>query len=373
MTKDYYNIELLRIHELRDLARKMGVKSPTRLKREELIENINKIINGDAKPYIRPNLKGRPVKNANSFVENDYFVPDLNNCGQKNELTPYPRYESNFDCCVAMPHSTFGTGEDELQQCQGIIDTIGKNYGLIRNKDLVSRSTDVYVSPIIVKKYNLKSGQNISGKCKWLSEEKPKVIVDIDEVPAKTKYEYDCPGESLSNPRKNAFLHSYMLGGKYLIEMHETNRIKDYFENVCNAFKESDTTVYGLKLNAEPYNAQNNVEHMLYVPFNTSDDQVGNITRLFFNVLKRRAEQGQNVIVVVDSLSKFAKAVNNMINNDVMHSTITPKVLYSVKEILAVAKRIASDSSITLIDIEGNITPNTMKEMFENEIKPLYN
>ena len=370
---DYYNIELLRIHELRDLARKMGVKSPTRLKREELIENINKIINGDAKPYVRPNLKGRPVKNTNSFVENDYFVPDLNTFCQNTDLTPYTRNESNFDCCVAMPHSTFGTGEDDLQPCHGIIDINGKNYGLIREKDLVARSTDVYVSPIIVKKYNLKSGQEISGKCKWLSEEKPKVLVDIDEVPAKSKYEYDSVGISLSDVRKNGFLHSYMLGGKYLIEMHETTRTKGYFEAVCNAFKESDITVYGLKLNAEPYNAQNKVEHMLYVPFNTSDDQVEKITRLYFDVLKRHAEQGQNVVVVVDSLSKFAKAINNMINNDVMHSTITPKVLYSVKEILAVAKRIASDSSITLIDIEGNITPNTMKEMFENEIKPLYN
>lgn len=54
-------LEQFNIYGLRSIAREVGVKAPTKLKREQLIEEILLIKSGAKKPYI-PSKIGRPVK-----------------------------------------------------------------------------------------------------------------------------------------------------------------------------------------------------------------------------------------------------------------------------------------------------------------------
>lgn len=51
------NVSNMRIYELRDYARKVGVKSPTSKTKEVLINEINAILSGKEKPY--KTVKGR--------------------------------------------------------------------------------------------------------------------------------------------------------------------------------------------------------------------------------------------------------------------------------------------------------------------------
>ena len=56
MDEKISDLQQLRIHELRDLARKMGVNAPTSKKKEVLIEEIVKIMNGeDVGTYVSVN------------------------------------------------------------------------------------------------------------------------------------------------------------------------------------------------------------------------------------------------------------------------------------------------------------------------------
>jgi len=48
------------VHELKKIARDVGVKCPTSLKKAELIEQIEKIKSGKQQPYFNNNGKGRP-------------------------------------------------------------------------------------------------------------------------------------------------------------------------------------------------------------------------------------------------------------------------------------------------------------------------
>ena len=61
--KQLYEIN---IHDLRILARKIGVKAPTKLKKKELIDEILKIESGKKQPCA-PSNRGRPLKKC---VEN---------------------------------------------------------------------------------------------------------------------------------------------------------------------------------------------------------------------------------------------------------------------------------------------------------------
>lgn len=57
--------EDLNIYELRDIARKIGVKNPTTKKRDVLVKEIEQIKRGELQPYFSTTKQGRPAKNLN--------------------------------------------------------------------------------------------------------------------------------------------------------------------------------------------------------------------------------------------------------------------------------------------------------------------
>ena len=64
---DFEYIDKLRIHELRDFARKLGVASPTTLKKEELIAKIISIVEFDQESN---NCDNKYVKTITPIYEN---------------------------------------------------------------------------------------------------------------------------------------------------------------------------------------------------------------------------------------------------------------------------------------------------------------
>ena len=63
------------MHSLRNIAREMGVKAPTRLKKRELINEILQIDSGVKRPCIRSN-RGRPLKRDVEQVEKTSLFAD---------------------------------------------------------------------------------------------------------------------------------------------------------------------------------------------------------------------------------------------------------------------------------------------------------
>ena len=58
------NLDNLNIYELRNYARKIGVKCPTQKKKLELINEIIKIETGEQERYFNKNKCGRPIKSC---------------------------------------------------------------------------------------------------------------------------------------------------------------------------------------------------------------------------------------------------------------------------------------------------------------------
>ncbi|MBE5746360.1 MAG: hypothetical protein E7359_03630 [Clostridiales bacterium] len=62
------------IYDLRDIGRNRGVKSPTQLKKHDLIVEILNIENGKKEPHVKTSKQGRPTKktinfNINSLIQ----------------------------------------------------------------------------------------------------------------------------------------------------------------------------------------------------------------------------------------------------------------------------------------------------------------
>lgn len=366
------DIEQYRIHELRDIGRKVGVKAPTMLKRDQLIEQIKLLMNGEEKPFKRKDLKGRPAKKTpislirhENSTENDY--DDLFN----KEYMYVNGDQDYFGMQVAMPQTVYTACiDDTLEPCEGIVDISSKGFAILRGKNLYCSENDIYISPILVRKYNLRSGDTVKGKCKWLTDDRPRVMVDMDTKVSKRKYDYASENIGLGSTISNSWLHNYAFGGKYVVFSNENTLSKEHFEDMMKSFELGGADVYGLRINAEAHTTNDN-NKIFNIPFNIIDEKVAVMSKLYIETLKRKMEDGKNVIVLIDSLSKVAKVVNSAASNDVMHATIRPFALFSVKDLLAAAKRINEKSSLTIIDIEGNITPNSIQQLFKDEVLPL--
>lgn len=94
MQHDIVQLYEMNIHVLRNIAREVGVKSPTTLTKKALIDEILQIESGNKQPCI-PTKKGRPPKNdnANKRLKNEKIV-DENAMDLKNNM------KKEFIACI---------------------------------------------------------------------------------------------------------------------------------------------------------------------------------------------------------------------------------------------------------------------------------
>lgn len=370
---DQYNLGVLGIHELRDLANVLGVKSPTTKNSDQLKEAISDILEGRAEPYVRPNKKGRPLKhNTNSFMRNENFIPTLEKLGRELSV-PYQCKDEDYDWSVAMPHAMYTACiDDKLDDCDGVVETTKAGFGWLRQDDCKKRKDDIYISPVLIKQHSLKSGDYVSGKSKWLSNDKPRAMVEVTFANNNKPYFFESSSIGLGKTYTNSFVGEYQLGGKYILSFPESSRQSTYFEDVCKSFVGDGVEICAIKLNAD-INIVSDLPNIIYIPFDLDDDQASSMTNLYFERFKRKMEEGKNLVVVIDSLTKYTKSVNAVTTNNVIHQEVSPKTLLAVKQLVGIAKCISTDASITLVDIEGDIKPESIKQFFDCEIKPLFN
>ena len=164
----YFDRDLLlqsSIFELRNIARDIGVASPTIYKKEELIEKIFQIINGEAKPHIPKSRQGRPPKSIATSTRKsviDVILPTGNNVYTIDEQEP-----------LYLSESVQAFLENEKNPSKKIIDIYGYlditpyGYGFIRReREVYSAFAGAYISPKLIYAHKLKHGDYIKGLAK---------------------------------------------------------------------------------------------------------------------------------------------------------------------------------------------------------------
>ena len=133
----------LSIFSLRELARRTGVNSPTSKKKDELINEIISIRNGEKKPYIPKTKQGRPPKN---------FGYDVNMFNPKTVIKP------NFPSKILVlnqPEVKFAVGE--VLNVYGVVEVMQNGSAFLWEYKATGYKT-YYMQPAIVSKFNILSG-----------------------------------------------------------------------------------------------------------------------------------------------------------------------------------------------------------------------
>ena len=178
------SLEKLGIFELRNLAREIGVYSPTIYKKQELISKILSIVNGQETPHIAKTKQGRPPKSINS-VNNilDIFIPKSASIDDQREYISDFNNLSRLTAMEINANINYNADNDAYLD-KGILEVISEGYGFCYKKGYKSINNDnnFFVSSTIIKNYDLRSGDYLEGFIKKLSEDKPLVMYKIEKI-----------------------------------------------------------------------------------------------------------------------------------------------------------------------------------------------
>lgn len=153
-------LNTLGIYELRELARSIGVSSPTTKKREQLCTEILDISSGAVKVEAKQNKKGRPPKTITKITTmvKDYIPPEILKLQKPIERESY----SNI-LMLAQNPSIYGQINSNVnKQIFGYLDSINGHFYLnnLKNNELFKFIT-FYVPDEIISKYNLREGDKV--------------------------------------------------------------------------------------------------------------------------------------------------------------------------------------------------------------------
>ena len=162
MTKEKY--EKMTLVELKKVAKELGIKNLSKLKKDELIEKIieeqSNSIEKDG-VILREKIAPKPANNNRNY---DNYRNNTEKNSEKKEQLKAMINDSNTT--------------------RGILEILeNNNFGFLRCKNYLTSSEDIYVSPSQIRRFNLKTGDEVVGKVREAKEgEKFKALLYVEKV-----------------------------------------------------------------------------------------------------------------------------------------------------------------------------------------------
>lgn len=382
------------IFELRDIARTIGVYSPTIYKKEELIDKMFKIINGEEQPYVPKSRQGRPPKNLSGKTKmletflpskNDEKVFDLENGNAIGVLS---------EGIIAFLEDTNNPviRTESFTGYLDILESVG--YGIIRPlKDSYSANKTVYVSSGQIENYNLKTGDLLTVEARLLHKEKPLVLTLVKNINGREYKNSIRNGnfESLSvefpikelkfddeinniNETKDLSLFPLVCGTRNLILVNKERKydISGLIRGL-NSLVNGKMVYLGLELLPEYIPLMQNINRCetMYCSLGEDIQKQARIASLSIERVKRLVEEKNDVLLLVDSLDKLIKNENLVNDNNI--NDINKKTLATAKTLLASARSISMGGSLTEVVVMNYKENSEFDKAVIDELENLFN
>ena len=280
----------------------------------------------------------------------------------------------------------------------GVLDVMGDGFGFLRVENYSSSRGDIYVSPVQIQRFNLKTGDEITGDCRPTQDADkyaPLIFVkkingDPLEIALKRRpFEYLTPiypteklnldnGESGQNAAKLIDLLSPIgKGQRGMIvappKAGKTTLIKTIANAITNNHPEVKLIV--LLVDERPEEVTDMKESINGdVIFSTFDQMPENHCKVSEMVLERAmrlVEQKKDVVILLDSITRLARANNLTVapTGRTLSGGLDPDALYKPKKFFGAARNIREGGSLTILATALVETGSRMDDVIFEEFK----
>lgn len=387
-------LESMTLAVLKEIAKKMEIKNAYKYKKNELINLIReKRSVSIEKDGVVLREKISPKKSTT--VEEKSKQEDVNNNKKLNSET---KVVARNNVSKEDKNEKFKEMVDESDSAKGVLELVeNNNFGFLRGKNYLTSQDDIYVSPSQIRRFNLKTGDEVQGKVRIPKEgEKFKALLYVEKVNGenperavgRTPFEKLTPIypnsrlilEKSSNELSTRLMDIICPIGKgqrgIIVappKAGKTTLLKTVAQSLTANHKEIKLIVVLIDERPEEVtDMQRSINGE--VIYSTFDEEPEHHTKVAYMVLeraKRMVEQGQDVVILMDSITRLARAYNLTITptGRTLSGGLDPGALIMPKKFFGAARNIEEGGSLTILATALVDTGSRMDDMIFEEFK----
>jgi len=279
----------------------------------------------------------------------------------------------------------------------GILDIMPDGFGFLRKENYLPGEDDIYVSPHQIKRYRLRRGDEITGKIRIPNEnERFDALLFVDRVSGKSAAEMQnrpvferlipvFPNEKLVLETSKDVLSTRIMdifcpigkGQRGMIVAAPKVGKTILLKELANAIEKNypDIHLIVLLVDERPEEVTDIIHSVKAdVVYSTFDQPPANHIKASEMVLeraKRLVEIGRDVIILMDSLTRFARANNLVVppSGRTLSGGLDPEALYLPKKFFGAARNISGGGSLTILATALVETGSRMDDVIFEEFK----
>lgn len=338
-------MEKMSLNELREIAKEKGINSVSKLKKDELIELLSK--------------------------------EETENMEQSDK--------------------TYKVTNEDDKIVEGILEVLPDGYGFLRGENYLSTPKDVYVSPVQIKRFKLLTGDKIKGIARTPKEgEKFPALIFVGEVndespdtciKRKTFSELTpiYPEERLHLETTQNEVAMRMIdlispigkGQRGMIVAQPKVGKTTLLKKIANSITTNNPEVYLIVLliderPEEVTDMKRSIKgDIIYSTFDELPEHHIKVAEMVLERAKRLTEQNKDVVILLDSITRLARAYNLTIpsSGKTLSGGFDPNALHKPKSFFGAARNIENGGSLTILATSLIETGSRMDDVIFEEFK----
>ena len=332
----------------------------------------------------------------NQYGSNQYQNQYQNQQGYRNDFyDQYNRYQRDRDYTTDMRELESG------EIAEGILEIMPDGFGFIRCENFLPGDNDVYVSPAQIKKFGLRTGDVVSGmkKIKTATEKFAALLyintvnsTPVDELGERPNFEDLTPVfpdvriHLATNETKSKAMRIVDLlapigkGQRGMIvaqpKAGKTTLLKEIAKSIIA--NEKDMHLMIVLIDERPEEVTDikeaivgdNVE-VIYSTFDEVPERHKRVSEMVIERAKRLVEQGKDVMILLDSITRLARAYNLTVapSGRTLSGGLDPAALHMPKRFFGAARNIREGGSLTILATALVDTGSRMDDVVFEEFK----
>lgn len=399
---DLEDLKKKKISDLRYIGKMLGIKSMTKMTKQELIEAI---LDSEQKAAESKEETAEPAAELEQEQEQERPAPAK---GKKSRKSGTPKRQKKNEASEGAAPKTEENAEqeekkddakpqDNTEEAEGLLEILPEGYGFLRVGKYLSGSKDVYVPPTLIRKFGLKTGDQIRGRSKMQRENdkyhalcfintingdsidvafKRKPFESLTPIYPDEKIRLETVQNELST-RLIDLIAPIGKGQRGMIVSPPKAGKTVLLKKIANAISENypEIKLIILLIDERPEEVTDMRESVKGDVISSTFDEMPEkhikVSEMVFERAKRLVEHGNDVVILMDSLTRLARAYNITIapTGRSLSGGLDPGALYNPKRFFGAARNIRGGGSLTIVATALIDTGSKMDDVIFEEFK----
>ena len=376
----------LPLSQLRELAKSQGIKYVSGLRKSELVDRLCEVAEKEKDDKTESAASGVQERTAGDRPEGNDRPARV--YGERQESKGDPRSElQDLDSGI---------------EAYGILEVMPDGFGFIRCENFLPGENDVYVAPSQIRRFNMKTGDMVRGSRRVkTATEKFAALLYVTSINGYPTYvvERRPNFEDLTPIFPNRRLHMETPGERNTVAMRVLDLLapigKGQRGMIVSPPKAGKTTL--LKQVAKAVTTNNPDMHLMilliderpeevtdireaivgpnveviYSTFDELPDRHKRVSEMVIERAKRLVEHGRDVIILLDSITRLARAYNLTVapSGRTLSGGLDPAALHMPKRFFGAARNMREGGSLTILATALVDTGSKMDDVVYEEFK----